>query len=87
MEDCRYLTIGFTYEDSTIGTEYAAKSTFPVFESLGETDLELIGTKIKCFLDQVGYYGMRNDYMLMESLTEEEYDAVIDFLEKYREKS
>jgi len=87
MEDYRYLTVGFTYEDSNIGTEYTAKSTFPVFEEIGDTDLGLIGTQFKCFLDQIGYAGMRNDYMLMESLTGDEYDAIVDFLEAYREKA
>ena len=87
MEDYRYLTIGFTYKDSNTGTVYTSESTFPVFEEVVDTDLGLIGEQFRCFLDQVGYYGMRNDCMLMESLTDDEYDAVIDFLEKYRDKN
>ena len=77
------ITIGFTLIDE-MGDEYSASSTCQVFEELDETALDVIGTQLNSFLKQAGYV-RKNDNILMESLSDEEYDAVTEFLIKYRE--
>lgn len=78
------VTIGFHYVDE-YSNEFKNESTVEVFYSLGDTNLSVIGTCLNNFLRQIGFY-RHNDNILMEDLTDEEYDAVVDFLEQYREE-
>lgn len=81
MEEPR-IKIGFTLTDH-FGNEYSATSNVEVFESLGERDLDVIGEQLNTFLRQIGYIRSR-DCMLMEDLTEEEHDALLDYLDELR---
>lgn len=78
------ITIGFHYVDEC-NNEFKNQSTVEVFYSLGDTNLSVIGTCLNNFLRQVGFY-RHNDNILMEDLTDDEYDAVVDFLEQYRDE-
>lgn len=78
------ITIGFHYVDEC-RNEFKNESSVEVFYSLGDTTLSVIGTCMNNFLRQVGFY-RHNDNILMEDLTDEEYDAVVDFLTQYREE-
>lgn len=78
------VTIGFHYVDE-YNNEFKNESTVEVFYSLGDTNLSIIGTCLNNFLRQIGFY-RHNDNILMEDLTDEECDAVVDFLEQYREE-
>ena len=44
----------------------------------------MIGEQLNTFLRQIGYIRNR-DYMLMEDLTEEEHDALLDYLQDLRD--
>lgn len=82
MEEPR-IKIGFTFTDR-FNNEYASSSCVEVFDSLGETDLDVIGEQLNTFLSQIGY--CRNgDCVLMEGLTEEERDALLDYLSYLRD--
>lgn len=76
------IKIGFTHTDE-FGNEYSASSEGEVFESLGETKLDVIGTQFNVFLRQIGYI-RRNDNILMEDLTEDELEALYDYLQELR---
>lgn len=76
------ITIGFSLEDRC-GNLYSQSSTVEVFEDLGETELDVIGTQLNTFLKQCGYTRY-NDNILMEDLSDDEYDAVVDYLDDLR---
>ena len=82
MEEPR-IKIGFTFTDH-FGNEYSATSDVEVFESLGESDIDVIGEQLNTFLRQIGYIRNR-DCMLMEDLTEDELDALCDYLQDLRD--
>ena len=84
MEEPR-IKIGFTFTDR-FGNEYSTTSNVEVFEPLGERDLDVIGELLNIFLRQIGYIRSR-DCMLMEDLTEEEHDALLDYLDELRNKN
>lgn len=81
MEEPR-IKIGFALTDQ-LGNEYSATSNVEVFESLGESDLDVIGEQFNTFLRQIGYIRNRG-CMLMEDLTEEEHDALCNCLQNLR---
>ena len=78
MEDNK-LTIGFNLIDE-FGNEYHAESKESPYD---EDDLEFIGRQLNTFLSQCGYY-RKHSYIFMESINEDEYEAIADFLENYR---
>ena len=82
MEEPR-IKIGFTLTDH-FGNEYSATSNVEVFESLGERDLDVIGEQLNTLLRQIGYIRSR-DCMLLEDLTEEELEALYDYLQELRD--
>lgn len=65
------------------GNRYCSDSAVEVFRDLGETDLDVIGEQFNVFLKQCGYY-RKNDHIFMEDITEEEYDALSDYLNELR---
>lgn len=81
-EEDSKITVGFRYVDQ-FHNVFSAETTVEVFDSLDESELDVIGRQLNGFLGQCGFY-RGGDYVLMESLTEEEYDAVVDFLYDYR---
>ena len=78
------VTIGFSYEDE-LGNKYEAKSNFEVFIDLGENMLEEIGKKFNVFLSQISYI-RENEYIFMEDITGEEYEALEKYLAEFREQ-
>lgn len=78
MEDNK-LTIGFNLMDE-FGNEYSAKSRE---NPCDEDDLEFIGRQLNTFLSQCGYY-RKNQLIFMESVNDDEYEAIADFLADYR---
>lgn len=51
---------------------------------MAKTDLDVIGRQFNIFLNQCGYV-RHNDNIFMEDITDEEYEAIADFLEELRE--
>ena len=84
MEDC-VLTIGFSLESTEVTGHYELKSMVPIFRGFDD-ELSVIGQQLVCFLKQVGYAHMNNDYLYMESITADEYEAIDKFLNGLREK-
>ena len=84
MEEC-VITIKFALSSSEVPGHYKAESVLPIYRECDD-ELSVIGQQFVCFLRQVGYANMENRNLLMESLTDEEYDAVNTFLNKYRNK-
>lgn len=80
MED--KLTIGFRLVNGC-GNEFSSESTLEVFRDLGETELDVIGTQFNTFLKQCGY-ARYNDNILMEDLSDDEYDALVNYLDDLR---
>lgn len=76
------IKIGFTHTDE-FGNEYSASSDVEVFTSLGEEELEVIGRQLNVFLKQIGYV-RHNDNILMEDLSDEELEALYDYLQELR---
>ena len=81
-ENDHLITVGFHYV-SELGHEFKAESKTTYIPEFGETELSMIGGCLNAFLRQIGFY-RRNDWMLMEDLTEEEYDALTDYLQELR---
>lgn len=81
------LTIGFTLEDS-YGNKFSSTSTSKIYTSLGDTDFDFIGEQLNTFLSQCGYprYG-DGTKILLKNLTENEYYALEDYLERLRKNS
>lgn len=48
------------------------------------SELEVIGEFLCNFLNSAGYLGFKNDYLLLESLTEDELDYLQNVLYEYR---
>ena len=82
MED--KLRIKFEMTDEA-GNNYISETTTEVFTDIGETDLSVLGQQFNIFLKQCGYV-RKNDYIFMEDVTEEEYDALADYLQSIRSK-
>ena len=79
------ITIGFNYTDE-YGSVYSSSSTVPIFYSLGENAVDVIGQQLNNFLRQVGYV-RPNNHILMEDLSDEEYENIADFLSQLRDNS
>lgn len=76
------IKIGFTHTDE-FGNEYSASSDVEVFTSLDESELDVIGRQLNVFLRQIGYV-RHNDNILMEDLSDEELEALYDYLQELR---
>ena len=79
MED--KLTVKFELKDEN-GFTHTSSSEFQVYSELGEKIVDLTGQYLNTFLIQCGY--PRRDNIFMESLTDDELEAVAYFLEDYR---
>lgn len=77
------IEIGFHLIDEN-ANEFSQKSSMEVFTDLGDTVLDAIGRQLNNFLKQCGYI-RPNEHIFMEDLTDDEYDAITDFLADYRE--
>lgn len=83
MEDEPRIKIGFNYTNE-VGDTFTASSDVGYFPSFGETELSTIVDYFNKFLSQAGF--VRKQNMLEESLTDEEYTLMSDYLEKIRGK-
>lgn len=83
MNDNNQITIGFHMKDVN-GGSYSQESTLEVFFDQGEDELEVIGRQLNSFLRQAGYL-RPNDNILLEDLSDEEYEDVADFLNDLRD--
>ena len=64
--------------------EFSQKSSLEVYTDLGDTVLDTIGRQFNNFLRQCGYI-RPNENILMKDLTDDECEALSDFLCDYRQ--
>lgn len=76
------INIGFSFKDE-FGHVYTQGSNVEVFTELGDNDITVIGRQLNCFLKQCGFY-RPNDYILMNSVTEDEEEILSDYLNNLR---
>ncbi len=79
-----YSYIGFHLVNE-FNDRFSQESSVEVFHDLGETELDVIGKQFNIFLKQCGYVRY-NDNIFMEDITDEEYEALADFLDELREE-
>ena len=79
------IRIKFEFTDE-YGNNYVSETTTEVYVDMGETHLMVIGEQLNTFLKQCGY-ARKNDYMFMKDITEEECDALADYLKELRNKN
>lgn len=82
MDDDSKITIKFELTDES-ENHFVQETTIEVFTSLGETDIDVVGAQLNIFLKQCGYI-RENDNIFMEDITDEEYDALADYLSELR---
>ena len=76
------FSVKFTNE---FGHKFKVSTKTETYPSMGEDELRVIGDVLSDFLRQIGY-SQRGDTILMDSLTENELEAVQDFLFEYRKE-
>lgn len=84
MDKDNKLTIG-SHLVNEFNDRFSQESSVEVFHDLGETELDVIGKQFNIFLKQCGYVRY-NDNIFMEDITDEEYEALADFLDELREE-
>ena len=80
------LELKFKMRDSEWGQKDAyveCAQNMEVYHDLGENELDVIGEFINNALRLAGYM-RKNNYIFMESITEDEYEAIAEFLYDYR---
>ena len=82
-ENQNKITISFNFENE-FGDKFSATTTSEIFSELGDTDVGFIGEQLNIFLKQCGYV-RKNNFIFMEDITEEEYDALADYLTELRQ--
>lgn len=80
MEDKIRIRFELTDENKN---NFINESTVDVI--FGDTVLNTIGEQLNAFLRQCGYM-RKNDYIFMEDITDEEYEALGDYLRSLRSK-
>ena len=79
------ITVGFSFENE-FGDKFSQSSTFDIAYDCGENDADKFGMQFNNFLRQCGYF-RNNDYIFMEDVTEEEKDALSQYLYELRRKN
>lgn len=77
------ITIAFSLLTNVPEGEYKLESTIPIFYEAGNTPIEEIFSQFNIFLKQAGYV-RPNDYILTDSLTEDEREELECHLSEYR---
>ena len=77
------ISIGFCLVNE-VGNEYTMGSDIIVYPGTEMDEMSTLFRQFNCFLRQCGY-SRPNDYILPESLTEEEYEVVGNALWRYRD--
>lgn len=76
------FSVKFTNE---FGHKFKVSTKTETYTSMGEDELRVIGNVMSDFLRQIGYI-QKGDTILMDSLTEDELEAVQDYLFEYRKE-
>ena len=77
------VTIKFEVENE-FGNVYKQSSFVELFPDLGNTFCDELGRKLNTFMSQMGYPSFNKDLVLIESVTEDEADAILSLLNDMR---
>lgn len=72
------------YFRNEFGSEYEISQTANTYPDLGEDEISILARTINLFLRHIGYTGFDKDMVLLESITEEEYEMLQDYLFELR---
>lgn len=75
-------SFSFTNE---FGHNFKMENEVEVYPDIGNDEKDELSEAFNNFMNQIGYR-FNNDYILMESLTEDEYNYLLSCLDDYREK-
>lgn len=67
------------------GNSYKMGAVVKLYPDIGYNEIEILEAAINDFMRVIGY-SFPNDYVLLESLTENELEQATDFLMKLRDK-
>ena len=84
MSEAQKFRIKFELTDE-FGNDYINESRVDICCEIGEREIDVIGEQLNVFLKQCGYI-RKNDLIFMEDITEEEYDALSEYLNELRNK-
>lgn len=85
LRDEPSVVIGFTYTDED-GASYSAESELVEFREFGDTYPSLMMQQFYHFMKQIGYEPGGTLFFDI-GITDDEYDAIIKFLNEYRERN
>lgn len=75
------------YYRNEFGSEYEMSRTAETYSEYGTDTIFTFATMINLFLRQVGYVRYDKDMVFLESVTEDEYELLRDYLQDMRENN
>ncbi len=84
MDEFQKIRIRFEFTNQS-GDNFINESHVGICYEIGDGELDIIGEQFNTFLKQCGYI-RKNDLIFMEDITEEEYDALLGYLDEIRNK-
>ena len=72
------------YFRNEFGSEYEISQTANTYPDLGEDEISILARTINLFLRHIGYPVFDKDMVFLESITEDEYDMLQDYLFELR---
>ena len=64
---------------------YKMESKVDIYPDLGNDEINELAGQINNFMRQIGYSSFNKDKIFLESVTEEEYEYLLNCLDEYRE--
>ena len=81
------LKIKLTMEEPQVKHSLTMEQECEVYDNLGDSEILRLAEFINHFLRAYGYPAYDKEYVFLESVTEEEYNALQDYLCDFREES
>jgi hypothetical protein len=78
------IRLKMEYENE-FGHTFTMENKVDVYSEFGNDILDEFARQINKFMEQIGYLSFNKDKIFLESVTEEEYDYLIECLDEYRE--
>ena len=78
------LRIKLEMEDKNIGHSLTMEQTSETYDDMGENELTILSRFINDFLKVYGYPRYDKEYICLESVTGDEYDALMCYLDELR---
>lgn len=76
----------FEFDDEN-GNTYSLENKVRIYTDLGDSDRDELARALNIFMQQIGYRWFYNkDMIFLESVTESEYESLLEFLKDMREE-